>query len=518
MRAPTHSLGVLAGIVIALLLGTAVWAAYPVGGAIGTHYRILGGESGRLGEPTGPERCGLRDAGCVQSFEGGSIHWTRATGAHATWGAIRTAWRTTGWENVKLGYPMSGEYPSGSGVAQDFQGGRIRWTAGGGAVVEIDGPPADFTLTGSGWGHGVGMSQYGARGMAAAGNTSTQILEHYYRPVRVESRTGSANADIRVQLLHGRQSVRIAPQNGMLRVRVSGTVDDNWHPITLTRTADGRVRADVGTASFTGTRIDVEWQNTRAWPSGANPTSVAIDGARAGGTGEYRHGRIEVTSLGSSLNVVNVLRVNTEYLPGVAEMPTGWARPALEAQAIAARTYAYRHLASLSSACGCHVYDEVRSQVFAGWAHENGPGGANWAGAVDGTQSRSDDTVSSARVITHDGRFIDALYSSSSGGTTNRAADVWGNDVPYLQERDDSAAHTSAAGNPYSSWSATITQDAMRRAFGLPDVVDISLTRTGSGMVDTVTATSADGRTAALSGVEARTVLGLRSATFEIAD
>lgn len=215
MRAPTHSLGVLAGIVIALLFGTAVWAAYPVGGAIRTHYCSLGGESGRLGEPTGPERCGLRDAGCVQSFDGGSIHWTRA---------------------------------------------------------------------------------------------------------------------------------------------------------------------------------------------------------------------------------------------------------------------------------------------------------------VDGTQSRSGDTVSSARVITHDGRFIDALYSSSSGGTTNRAADVWGNDVPYLQERDDSAAHTSAAGNPYSSWSATITQDAMRRAFGLPDVVDISLTRTGSGMVDTVTATSADGRTAALSGVEARTVLGLRSATFEIAD
>lgn len=150
MRAPTRSLGVLAGIVIALLLGTAVWAAYPVGGAIGTHYRSLGGESGRLGEPTGPERCGLRDAGCVQSFDGGSIHWTRATGAHATWGAIRTAWRTTGWENGKLGYPVSGEYPSGSGVAQDFQGGRIRWTAGGGAVVEIDGPPADFTLTGSG--------------------------------------------------------------------------------------------------------------------------------------------------------------------------------------------------------------------------------------------------------------------------------------------------------------------------------------------------------------------------------
>ncbi|MBU5899927.1 SpoIID/LytB domain-containing protein, partial [Vibrio cholerae O1] len=79
----------------------------------------------------------------------------------------------------------------------------------------------------------------------------------------------------------------------------------------------------------------------------------------SGSTGTYRHGKIEIRQLKNALNVLGVMRTNSEYLPGVAEVPPSWRAPALEAQAIAARTYAYRNLGPLKSACACNVYDEV---------------------------------------------------------------------------------------------------------------------------------------------------------------
>ncbi len=50
-------------------------------------HRSLGGDKGRLGPAVGPERCTLKDKGCYQTFRSGTIHWTKATGARATWGA-----------------------------------------------------------------------------------------------------------------------------------------------------------------------------------------------------------------------------------------------------------------------------------------------------------------------------------------------------------------------------------------------------------------------------------------------
>lgn len=107
---------------------------YEVSGAIGNYYRANDG-FGRLGAPTADERGGLRNGGAFQEFQRGSIHWTKATGAHATQYGMRNTWKATGWENGRLGYPTADERGGlkDGGTFQEFQGGSIHWTSATGA-------------------------------------------------------------------------------------------------------------------------------------------------------------------------------------------------------------------------------------------------------------------------------------------------------------------------------------------------------------------------------------------------
>ncbi|RKR20663.1 pregnancy-associated plasma protein-A [Arthrobacter oryzae] len=106
-------------------------------GAIGASWGALGYENGKLGYPTSGQSCGLTGGGCYQAFQGGTIHWSPASGAIATLGAIRTAWGATGYENGKLGYPLSNEICglTGGGCYQTFQGGSIHWSPASGAFA-----------------------------------------------------------------------------------------------------------------------------------------------------------------------------------------------------------------------------------------------------------------------------------------------------------------------------------------------------------------------------------------------
>ena len=104
-------------------------------GAIRGAYASQGWETGSLGYPTGGEVRGLRNGGAYQSFQGGAIYWSPGTGAQINKGAIRASYASQGWENGWLGYPVTGEFSFGGGTAQDFQGGRISWTPGGGTVA-----------------------------------------------------------------------------------------------------------------------------------------------------------------------------------------------------------------------------------------------------------------------------------------------------------------------------------------------------------------------------------------------
>ena len=99
-----------------------------------------GFENGSLGYPTSAIICGLKDSGCFQNFEKGSIMWSPASGAHPlTIGPIQTAWAKQGYENGALGYPTSTQncILNNTNCNQTFQGGTITWTPTGGATTAL---------------------------------------------------------------------------------------------------------------------------------------------------------------------------------------------------------------------------------------------------------------------------------------------------------------------------------------------------------------------------------------------
>ena len=138
-------------------------------------HQSLGGSAGRLGAPVSTEICGLRDGGCYQRFEDGSIHWTRATGAQPTWGAIRTAWARTGYENGKLGYPTASEVCGlrGGGCYQRFQGGSVHWTRATGAQPTWGAIRTAWARTG----YEKGALGYPKAAEGCAGGTCTQYFQ-----------------------------------------------------------------------------------------------------------------------------------------------------------------------------------------------------------------------------------------------------------------------------------------------------------------------------------------------------
>jgi uncharacterized protein with LGFP repeats len=121
--------------------GTIMWS--PASGAHEVHGRIrdkwaqLGGSSGFLGYPTTDESGTPDGHGRFNHFQGGSVYWTPQTDAHEVHGAIRDKWASVGWERSRLGYPLSDEMASGHARVSHFQGGTITWTPADGARIGV---------------------------------------------------------------------------------------------------------------------------------------------------------------------------------------------------------------------------------------------------------------------------------------------------------------------------------------------------------------------------------------------
>lgn len=371
--------------------------------------------------------------------------------------------------------------------------------------------PADFTFRGAGFGHGVGMSQYGAKRQADAGRTGTEIISTYYAgarvatvddlvPLRVNLVTKAPSAEIRGESLAG---------GGALKITVGGTVIGTTADQSLSLRVEG---ADVvvvrsGTPIERGQSVIVEWDNR------ATLFNVAGPGETLGGRGHrYRHGAADVTVAEGGLNVVLQLGLHELYLRGVAEVPASWPAAALQAQAITARTYALRKFdAGPRPECACHVYDTTADQVYAGWEKESAAGSSAWITAVAATSP----SPSSGQVVMVGDRLASTNYSSSSAGFTESNIDGFSSPTLMPELRPIPDAWSATTDNPLSSWSHTRSQAAVAEAFQLPDVVAIDLSRrTAGGAVKQATATSSSGATATIRGTDLRFGLALPSAAI----
>lgn len=360
-----------------------------------------------------------------------------------------------------------------------------------------------WTLSGAGWGHGVGMSQYGAMEMARDGSSAAEILGHYYTGTDYTLVTDTDR--LSVNLRHAVTSTSfttstLSSGGGTLTVVAGGTSTSGPSGTTATVTASGSgvkvsCPACSPATSLTGSSASVYWDDDR--------TLVTNDGTR------YRDGSMTVTRTpgASTLEVVARVTVHDEYLDYIREVPWSWPSAALQAQAAAARGYALTAFAGgIRSTCNCHVYDTTQSQVFGGYPSSSETSAWQaWRAAV-----RAAGSSSRGYVATYGGKVIQAFYSSSSGGRTQNSEDVWTSAVPYLRSVDD---HWSLrASNPRRAWAFRPSRGSLASAFGLADVAALDLaSRFESGGVRTATATSASGSTASMSGEALRSRLGLYS-------
>lgn len=375
--------------------------------------------------------------------------------------------------------------------------------------------PDSFSISGSGWGHGVGLSQYGARGQANAGRTAAQILAHYYTGTTVAALPDSM--DIRVQVQRAATMVANTT-GGVMRIRTGAAATPvpvpAGTPVSFA-VVGTQAQATFGTTVLASTTLYVEWDGTRFF----NPTGPAALTTVTSSGGVYRHGRLEMGVLAGQVNAVNILRLHDEYLYGIGEMPSSWAAAALDAQAIIARGYALANIGSLKSYCNCNVYDSVKSQHFTGWSKENETTGTTnwgtrWKAAVDRTSvgALTGNVVEYQDPVTNAYKLATTYYFSSSGGRTQNSEDVWVTAIPYLRSVPDPWSIDPLNNPTYAEWTRAITQTAMATAFALPDVasIDLRLRTVGGGMQSAV-ATSSTGVTATLKGELLRTRLGLPS-------
>lgn len=368
--------------------------------------------------------------------------------------------------------------------------------------------PAQFTFIGSGFGHGVGMSQIGARGLALAGESATAILKRYYTGVEVGPVIDTQT--VRINIAHQVTNFRLRTDDtdGFIRVfvkdqpfleapaRTSLTFALHDGLIHLTTTQGKRVNTYPNLESIT-----VRWNQT-------------ISLFQQSGYSKYKFGQMQVAivrapKLGARLELTNSLRLGDEYLYGVSEVASLWPTEALKAQAIASRTYALFRVATYRPACDCNMYATHSDQVFVGVAKIAEPrGGALWKAAVDATAGIA---------MTHNGKPFPAYFFSSSAGVTESAGSAFGTPAPFALSVSDTWSTSSKLNPRFYSWKVSVPADVLATTFKLPDVVSLTiLSRNQSGTVARIAATSSSGQSAQLRGETFRSRAKIPSAWFEI--
>ena len=367
-------------------------------------------------------------------------------------------------------------------------------------AIEI---PPTFEFTGSGYGHGVGMSQIGARSRALAGESASAILNYYYKDVQVAPFVDTHT--IRVNIAHLVKSVSFTTHTPGARIDVfEGDVGNSTQPLPITSFATKK------RTTFTTASLPKEKALTLRWV-GENPIITMTQGTVST---KYKYGYITIKALKGALVVTNTLALRDEYLWGISEVPSSWPAAALEAQAIASRSYALSKLSVIRPSCDCQVYSHITDQNFVGYSKESEPRfGQFWKDAV----SRTIVDTSTSLVVLSNGKPAQTYFFSSSGGATQTTRDAWGEATAFTQSVPDSASVDVKLNPRFASWKASSTQELVAKAFLLPNVVSLEiLSRNQAGAVTYIAATSSEGVTKKIRGDTFRSRAKLPSPWFSL--
>ena len=293
--------------------------------------------------------------------------------------------------------------------------------------------PADaasrLVVSGGGFGHGVGMSQYGTLGFAKKGRGYREILAHYYSGTRVGR-------------LDSRPTVRVLLQSNKSTVVFSGATQAGDRALVPSSTYRAQAYAGnrVVLRSATGRKLRTLPAPLRVVGPAGQPVSLA-------GSGAYRGAMELQPAQFGGLNAINAVDLES-YVRGVvsAESPSSWPAEALRTQAVAARTYA---ITTNKPGAGFDHYPDTRSQVYRGVAAE-----------TPTTDAAVSDTAD--EVVTYDGKPVVTYFFSTSGGRTENAEFGFpgGEPKPWLKSVEDPYDSVS----PRHRWRFrfTMTQAAAR--------------------------------------------------------
>lgn len=354
-----------------------------------------------------------------------------------------------------LGHGIDAGGSLGTPLVAPVQDGAFNlFTSADGALrhVRYQPQPAGLTVAGRGWGHGVGMSQYGAAGWARRGASATDIVAHYYRGTAL----GSAPAfdQLRIGLGHGQSRISGSVAQPSAAV-CSGTGAVLWFQGGFSYATSGGV-GQVSTPQGSIGCTTPLWVNYGA-PNG----DVYLDNTAR----HYRHGTLELSVGDGAASVRAVMVLFAEgayaaldvYLYGLGEMPSSWPAAALQAQAYAGRSYAAEKVQRLGQhrgGCDCALTATTSDQAYVGYDKEAEAGyGHLWVAAVRATAGLT---------VTYGGATIAAYYSASSGGFTENIENVWGGSpLPYLTAVPDPY---DAESNPNAVWTKTLSWSQLEAA------------------------------------------------------
>ena len=363
-----------------------------------------------------------------------------------------------------------------------------------------------YTVTGAGFGHGNGMSQYGAKGAASRGLTAKQITDFYY-PGTAYTDHGNRTNRVRLSAVDARP-VAVAAQAGLTATDGAGK---KW-TLSPSGTTSWRFSWDASRKQYALQRLVSGAYKTAYYAPGplrvGGPATITVQFGRAKNDCK---GLSSVTFAGTlrALVVDGVQRstadVSMEYfLRGVvpSESPSSWPAAALQAQAVAARSYA---AFKLTASRWFDSMDTTQDQC--------------WDGA-DAHRSTTDAAVkaTAGKVRTYQGKPAFTQFSSSNGGYVNEGSQA------YLKPKADS--YEKYSGNPNATWKTTVPVDRFRTMAGLAKVTGIRVTaRDGRGQWGgrirtlVVDGKSSTGQAASktFTGQQVRLNLGLRSTYFTFA-